>query len=30
VFVVSVTMIREAYDDIKRYLEDKKMNTIMY
>ena len=30
VFVVSVTMMREAYDDIGRYFEDKKMNTIMY
>ena len=30
VFVVSVTMMREAYDDIKRYFEDKKMNTILY
>ena len=30
VFFVSVTMMREAYDDIKRYFEDKKMNAIMY
>lgn len=30
IFVISVTMVREAYDDIKRVYRDKKLNSEMY
>lgn len=29
-FVISVTMLREAYDDFKRYLRDKELNSQLY
>ncbi len=29
-FVIAVTMLREAYDDIKRYLRDKELNSQLY
>ena len=29
-FVISVTMLREAYDDIKRYWRDKELNSQLY
>lgn len=29
-FVITVTMLREAYDDFKRYLRDKELNSQLY
>lgn len=29
-FVIAVTMLREAYDDFKRYLRDKELNSQLY
>jgi phospholipid-translocating ATPase len=29
-FVIAVTMMREAYDDIKRYRRDKELNSQLY
>lgn len=29
-FVISVTMLREAFDDIKRYARDKELNSQLY